>query len=231
MDILKDIDIEKIVEESLRTSGAIPERLDEALVAQPKKYTQVSETVSQRTKDAHSRLYDGYIEKFNRVSAELDSVSKEADSNDSTYRQLKVSETFNLNGIWLHELYFANCFDPTSEITANSLVYMRLQRDFGTFDDWQRHFMACALSAREGWAVCGYSTFVRKFVNTFIDGHSQNVPLGFYPILVVDMWSHAYYRDYLDDKHSYLVTQMREINWDVVNDRVLRAEKIGDALK
>lgn len=229
---MSKINLEKIVAESLAAAGHLrPEPLDEALVAQQKQYPQVSETVSQKTKDAHSRLYKAYIEKFNRVSAELDSVSKETDGNYATYRELKMAEAYNFNAIWLHELYFANCFDPNSEVFADSYCYLKLQRDFGTFEDWQRHFMATASSARQGWAVCGYNVFLKKYVNVMIDGHSDHVMLGLYPILVVDMWDHASFRDYLDDKHSFLVAQMREINWTVVEDRVRRAEKIGEVLK
>lgn len=232
---MKKINLNKIVEQSCNEAGLVREKsaavIEEALVAQSKSYAQVSETTSQKTKDAHDRLYKSSIETFNRVSAELDSVSKDADNRGSEFRRLKLDEAHNLNAIWLHELYFANCFDPHSEIFADSLAYLRLARDFGTFEDWQRSFIACALSAREGWAVCGYNIFLKKYVNTVVDGHADSVMMGIYPVVVLDMWSHSYSRDYLDDKHSYVVAQMRELNWTVVNDRFLRSERIGEALK
>jgi Fe-Mn family superoxide dismutase len=108
---------------------------------------------------------------------------------------------------------------------------MRIERDFGTFDDWQKDFMACALSSKSGWAVMGYHTFLRKYVNVMIDEHTGNIPIGFYPIIVVDMWEHAYYKDYLNDKKSYLIAQMREFNWNVIEERVKKAESVGQAVK
>ena len=144
---------------------------------------------------------------------------------------MKLDETYNLNSVWLHELYFANCFDPNSEIYMDSMAYLRLQRDFGTFDDWQKDFIACATSVGEGWAVCGYNIFLRKYVNTVISHHSGDVMLGLYPIVVVDMWSHSYYRDYLSDKKSYIIAQMKEINWNVVEDRLRKSESIAEVLK
>jgi Fe-Mn family superoxide dismutase len=231
---MKKLNLNKIVEQSCNEAGLIKEKpvvIEEAIVATAKKYTQVSETTSQKSKDAHIRLYQGSVESLNRISAELDSVSKDADSLSSNFRRLKLDETYNLNAVWLHELYFANCFDPHSEIFADSLAYLRLARDFGTFEDWQRSFIACALSAREGWAVCGYNIFLKKYVNTVIDSHAESVMMGVYPVIVLDMWSHSYNRDYLDDKHSYVVAQMRELNWTVINDRFLRSERIGEALK
>jgi len=207
-------------------------KLDEALVHEIKPFKQVSEFVSQKTKTAHEELYKGYVESFNRISAELDTVERlDVNSRHSQFRNLKLDETWNLNALWLHELYFSNCFDPHSEIVMDSLSYMRLERDFGTFEDWQRDFIACALSSRVGWVVCGYHTFLRKYINIMIDEHSGNVPIGFYPLIVVDMWEHAYYRDYLTDKKSYLISQMREFNWNVIDERVKKAEGIALVVK
>lgn len=207
-------------------------KLDEAFVHEPKPFKQVSELVSQKTKSAHEELYKGYVETFNKVSARLDTAERsDITSRHSEFRSLKLDETWNLNALWLHELYFSNCFDPHSEIVMDSMSYMRLERDFGTFEDWQRDFMACALASRAGWVVCGYHMFLRKYVNIMIDEHSGNVPVGFYPIIVVDMWEHAYYRDYLTDKKSYLISQMREFNWSVIEERVKKAEGIAQVVK
>jgi len=207
-------------------------KLDEAMVHEPKPFKQVSEFVSQKTKTAHEELYKGYIESFNKVSAELDTADRsDANTRHSQYRSLKIDETFNLNALWLHELYFANCFDPHSEVTMDSMSYMRLERDFGTFDDWQKDFMACALASKTGWVVTGYHMFLRKYVNVMIDEHSGHVPMGVYPIIVVDMWEHAYYRDYLTDKKSYLISQMREFNWNIIEERFKKAEGIAQVVK
>jgi Fe-Mn family superoxide dismutase len=166
------------------------------------------------------------------VSAKLDTANRtETNPRHSDYRSLKLDETYNLNAVWLHELYFANCFDPNSEIVMDSQAYLKLQRDFGNFDDWQKDFMACAMSAGSGWAVCGYHMFLRRYVNTFVSHHSSDVMLGLFPVIVVDMWEHAYTKDYLNDKKSYLVSQMREFNWTVIEDRFKRAESVAQAVK
>jgi Fe-Mn family superoxide dismutase len=54
---------------------------------------------------------------------------------------------------------------------------------------------------------------------------------GVYPILVIDMWDHALYKDYLDDRQSYLIAQMREINWQIVEERIKKSEKIAEVIK
>lgn len=224
------MDVKKIIRETL-AAGAPEEVIEESYVAQPKQYDMAAESVKKRTKDLHTELYKGYVESLNLLSAKLDTVRRgEAAANGSDFRSLKQDEIYNLNSVHLHELYFANCFDPASEIHVDMLCHMRLQRDWGDFDSWQRDFVGCAFSAREGWAVTGFSTFLKRYVNVFIDGHTGNIPAGFYPVIVIDMWTHAR-QDFANDYRAYLISQMRELNWQVIEERFKRAEMIAEAVK
>ena len=206
--------------------------LSEAFIAEPKPFKQVSELLSQKLKDSHRALYNDYVSAFNSVSAQLDgTVRDNVSSNNSQYRSLKIDEVRNLNAVWLHELYFANCFDPHSEIRMDTKSFMRLERDFGTFNDWQLDFMAAAESAGQGWAITGFNLFLKRYVTTFVSQNDTNVMVGIYPVIVLDMHEHAYSRDYLSDKRSYIISQMKEFNWDVIEERFLKAESINEALK
>ena len=227
-------DLDELVRRSVKegVSKVVGETMSESYVAEPKQFKQVTEFVSQKTKDSHISLYKKYVETLNEVSAELDTADRtETSSSHSMFRSCKLDEAYNLNAVWLHELYFSNCFDPHSEIVMDSLAYLSLQKSWGTFDDWQRDFMACAFSAGNGWAVCGYNLYLKNFVNAFVSNHSQDVMMGFYPVIVVDMWEHAYAKDYGTDKKSYLISQMKEINWAVVEERVKKAKAMEIALK
>mgnify|MGYP006412290885 FL=1 len=133
--------------------------------------------------------------------------------------------------MYLHELYFANISDLHSEIPMDSLAYMRLARDFGSFDAWQNDFIACALSNRCGWAITYYNTYLKTYVNCFIDLHSQNVPFGTYPIIVLDTWQHAYYRDYLKDVKTYTYGMMKQLNWNIIESRFEKAEGVAKAIR
>jgi Fe-Mn family superoxide dismutase len=228
-----ELDINSIVKDALRgvETKLGTDMLQEAYVVQQDTFSQVSENVSQKTKMAHANLYKGYVESLNRISAELDASNKdEANSRHSTFRSLKLDETYNANAAYLHQLYFKNCFDPHSEIFMDSLAYMRLQRDFGTFDSWQTDFIACALAAGNGWAVCGYNVFLKRYMNVAISHHSGDVMLGFIPLVVLDMWEHAYFHDYLDDKKSYIVSLLKELNWDVIEGRIKSIDEAATLL-
>ena len=126
--MLKNQDIKNIINETLKiNSPNEKEVISEALVANVKQFNMNTEYLSDANKNNHIQLYKGYVESFNKISAELDAADKsDANSNSSTYRSLKIDETYNMNAIYLHELYFANVNDPNSKITMDSLAYMRL---------------------------------------------------------------------------------------------------------
>jgi Fe-Mn family superoxide dismutase len=227
--MIKNSEIAKIINSTLGNKADV---LEEALVAQQKPFNLSTEFQSASTKRAHDGLYQGYIESFNRISAELDTVDRnDVKSNGSQYRSLKQDETYNMNGVYLHELYFSNISDVASSISMDTLSFMRLSRDFGDFDKWQSDFIACCLSARCGWAVTYYNIFTQSYMNTFIDLHSQQVPVGCIPVIVMDVWQHAYYRDYLSDVKTFVYAMMKELNWTVIEERIKKAEKIAQIMK
>lgn len=196
--------------------------IKETLILIPKTFVLKTDWLSHKTKESHERIYKNYITQFNQSSAELDTVSRE---DIIKLRSLKLDETYSLNGVKLHELYFGNISDQQSEIHRDSIPYMRLGRDWGTFENWQFDFRGTALASREGWVVLYYDPFKDKYLHAMIDGHTDNIPLCCIPILVLDMWSHAYYKDFLDDKKSYVNAMMREINWQIVEARMVIAER------
>lgn len=239
MSLVTTSDVKKIIAETLVSAGvgskvtptpSVVPVIEEAYVASPKQYDIPTESIPEEVKKAHIDLYKGYVKALNAVSAKLDTVSrKEANHHTSEFRALKGDETFNMNAVYLHELYFANIGDVASEILQDNLSFMRLTRDFGTFDDWQRDFMACAMSAREGWAVCGYSTFLRRFVNFVVDLHDGSIPIGVYPVVVIDTWAHSMPTG--TERRSYVMSMMRELNWEVIDNRFKRADRIAEVLK
>jgi Fe-Mn family superoxide dismutase len=227
--MIKNSEISKIISETL---GNKPEPLNEALVAQQKIFNLPTEFQSAATKKSHDSLYLGYLEAFNRISAELDTVDRsDVKSNGSSYRSLKQDETYNMNAVYLHELYFGNISDLASSISMDMLSFMRLSRDFGDFDKWQSDFIACCMSSRCGWAITYYNIYTQTYMNTFIDLHSMQVPVGCIPVIVMDMWQHAYYRDYLADVKTYTHAMMKELNWGIIDERIKKAERVAQALK
>jgi len=214
----------------VKTSSA-KEKVDEAYVVQSKKFDIKTEKLSSKTKAAHQELMDAYVKSLNEVSARLDTADRSiANTTDSAFRQLKMDETYNTNGAFLHGLYFGNIGALNSQITVDSLTYIRLARDFGDFNAWQKDFIACALSARNGWAITCYSTFLKRYINIVVDLHSNNVPFGVIPLIVVDCWEHAYYHDFLNNRKEYVFAMMRELDWEKIEERFENAERVAKVM-
>lgn len=231
-----------IVKDSLAKSFKenIPERLQEskplaakvsllkeAVILFPKTFVLKTELLSGVVKETHQQIYKNLVDSFNSISSKLDSVSREdaQNPNDSVYRRLKLDEQNALNGVKLHELHFNNISDLHSEIRLDSLPYLRLAKDWGTFENWQFDFRACGLAAEEGWVVCYYEPFKQKYINCLVEGNVNNIPVGGIPVLVVDCHHHAWFRDYPGSKMEYLNAMMKEINWSVVEARIVVAER------
>jgi len=207
-------------------------KINESLSAQEKKFTFNSDFLSNDNFQNHIELYQGYLKNFNEISAKLDTVDKQnVNCNHSEFRSLKLDEAFNMNGVYLHELYFANIGDPNSEIKMDSLSYMRLARDFGSFDAWQKDFIACAAASQCGWAITYLNTFTQTYMNAVVDLHSNNMPAGCYPVIVMDAWQHAYYRDYLKDVTTYTRAMMKLLRWPVIEERIQKADKLIQVLR
>ena len=224
-----DDDLKKIIKESLTIND---EKLNEAYSAQAKPFSIVTDFLSDGNINNHIELYKEYVKNFNETSAKLDTVDRsQAASNHSEYRSLKIDETFNMNAAYLHELYFANIGDSASKITMDSLSYMRLARDFGTFDDWQKDFIACGKSSRNGWVITYLNIYTQAYMNVAVDSHEINVPVGMIPVIVMDVWQHAYYRDYLKDVSTYLSAMMKQLRWNVIEERFKKADKIVQIIR
>jgi superoxide dismutase, Fe-Mn family len=229
MDYLFNKNVKDLITQDL---GLDKKEINESLVAQEKQFDLKTDYLSDKNIKNHKELYSQYVKDFNNISIKLDAADRsQVNSNNSDYRSLKLDETYNMNAAYLHELYFSNISDLNSEISMDSLSFIRLQRDFGTFDDWQKDFMACCAASRCGWAVTYLNTYTQKYMNTFIDLHSESVPAGFYPIVVMDVWQHAYYRDYFKDVSLYTKAMMKQLNWRVIEKRIQKADKIVAILR
>jgi Fe-Mn family superoxide dismutase len=180
-----------------------------------KKFYNQTHFLSNKQFDAHYKLYTGYIEKIDEVTDKLANFTGRPDANAtySEYRGLKKGETYAANGVILHEQYFqllgAGNMQP-GEKTARIL-----NEQFGGYDNWRADFLASGLSAR-GWVVFLYDQRTRMYRNVVLDFHDQGYICGGYPLIVMDMYEHAYFIDFATDKTSYINGFTDAIRWDVV---------------
>lgn len=163
-------------------------------------------------------LYAGYVNKLNEIEDRLKSVDiTKANQVFSEFRGLKADETFALNGVVLHELYFENLGGKNPKPTGRLSDLMA--KEFGSFEKWADNFKACGMAAR-GWVVLGISTYDGRLHNYCLDSHNDKVPFGAVPILVMDVYEHAYFLDYGAKRPPYIEAFMKNIEWTICSKRL-----------
>jgi superoxide dismutase, Fe-Mn family len=210
---------------------ALPARkktLKEAYVVQPEKFVLNTEKLSPKVKSARLKHFDNTVATLNKISAELDGANPDnANKVGSAFRNQKIAEAYAINDAFLQGQFLNNISDLNSTITMDMLCYMRLVRDFGTFDEWQKEFIACAKSSRDGYAVTAYSMYLNRYINLVVDTADRGVPFSAIPVIVLDVSEGVYYRDYVDNVDLYVKNMMKEFNWSVIEKRFKKCERIA----
>ena len=177
--------------------------------------------------------YKGYVTKYNEIQEKLAdqnfSDRNKANQNYSEYRELKVEETFNYMGVILHELYFGMLTSGGKGEPSEALK-KKIEEDFGGLDACTNELKAAAIAFR-GWAILGLDIFSGRLVVNGLDAHNIYNLTGLIPIIVIDTYEHAYYVDYKNKRPPYIDAVLKNINWDVVNERFEKAMKAYEALK
>ncbi|MCL5961008.1 MAG: Fe-Mn family superoxide dismutase [Chloroflexi bacterium] len=178
--------------------------------------------ISQRQIEEHyNTLYKGYVNKVNEIWEKLETVDRStANQTYSSLRALKTDESFAVNGVKLHEAYFENLGGKGGKPTGRILEL--IERDFGSYEAWEADFKASGLAAR-GWVVLACDEDFGKMLRNYSqDAHNAGSIWNAIPILVLDTYEHAYFLDYGVKRAPYIDAFMRNIDWHVVNERVLK---------
>lgn len=164
----------------------------------------------------HDKLYVGYVNKKNEIQKKLEAV--ELDSANATYsplRALKAEETFAVNGVYLHEYYFAML---GGDGKPSGVLADRLAHDFGGVEKWDTMFRACGMAAR-GWVVTAWDTHESRLRVYCGDTHNQGGVWGSIPIITLDVFEHAYFIDYGSDRKAYIDAFMKNLDWSAASQR------------
>ena len=168
--------------------------------------------------------YKGYVAKTNEIWEKLQTTDRtKANQNYSEYRALKVEESFNYMGVVLHELYFENIKDGRGTIPSPRLTE-HIAKSFGSFEKWKEDLKACGIALR-GWAVLVYDISSGRLINDGLDAHNVYGLLNTIPLLVLDVYEHAYYADQGPKRPLYIDAFFENVNWDVVDKRLDAALK------
>ncbi|MCB1181669.1 MAG: superoxide dismutase [Chlamydiia bacterium] len=177
------------------------------------------EGFSDYTLNTHFTLYKGYVKNTNLLLEILDQYMKEGKENTPQYAEIKRRVMWEFDGMRLHEDYFSNLGGKNASLDQNSPLYKRIVQDFGSYDRWKQDFVNTGAMRGIGWVVLYRDPVHERLMNTWISEHDKGHMAGGTPILIMDVWEHAYMLDYGLDRLSYIEAFFKNINWDVVSKR------------
>lgn len=180
----------------------------------------------------HDKLYAGYVAKATEVSEKLAALGRsgqyEGNATYSELRSLKDAETFAVNGVYLHEWYFdglrPNDEGQMSNDEAPQLT-KALAEKWGSVADGLKYFSACGMAAR-GWSVLCWDTKAGKLKHYNSDAHNQGGVWGCLPVIVLDVYEHAYFIDFGSDKKGYIEAFWKNFNWAKAEELYLKARDV-----
>ena len=167
----------------------------------------------------HLTLYQGYVTNTNKLADLLAAMLKEGKTATPEYAELKRRFGFEFNGMRLHEYYFEN-LGGKNPLGKTSALAKKLANAYGSYDAWEQDFRATGAMRGIGWVILYQDNVTGWLFNQWINEHEIGHLAGCRPILVMDVFEHAYMIDYGLKRADYIAAFFKNINWDVVAGRV-----------
>jgi superoxide dismutase, Fe-Mn family len=203
------------------SARAIQPHTPKPLPFDPAKLTGISERL---IKSHHENNYTGAVNALNVVEQRLATLLTEKDLPAYVYGELKREELIRTGSVVLHELYFGNL---GGNGRADGKAADALKQHFGSVEAWELEFrkVAAALAGGSGWVVLAHNVHTNDLRNYWQADHAHNPPFC-QPLLVLDMYEHAYQMDYGAAAAKYIDAFFQNINWEKVNQRVEAAHPV-----
>jgi Fe-Mn family superoxide dismutase len=167
----------------------------------------------------HFKLYQAYVKNTNTLSEELRGLVEQAKEKTPAYAEQKRRFGWEWNGMRLHEYYFDN-LGGKEPILSSKKLQGAIDENFGTFENWKKDFIATGAMRGIGWAILYQDNVSGRLFNAWIEEHNTNHLAGGQPLLVLDVFEHAFMLDYGTDKASYMNAFFGNIDWNAVAERL-----------
>jgi Fe-Mn family superoxide dismutase len=180
--------------------------------------------ISDRTMDMHMALYEGYVKASNELNEHIFALVKDGKVDHEempAYSELTRRLGFEYNGMVLHELYFENMTSQASSgFKGQDSLGKAITESFGSFENWKTDFSSIGKMRGVGWAICYQNPHNGRLSNHWVSLHECGNVAGFRPLLVMDVWEHAYLLDFQpSERGAYIESFLLNVNWDVVAKR------------
>jgi len=188
---------------------------------QAKDYTKLvgMEGFSETLLKNHFTLYQGYVTNTNKLLDSLAAMLKDGKVGTPEYSEFKRRQGFEFDGMRLHEYYFEN-LGGKSPLNKTGKLGKKLAEDFGSYENWEKDFRSTGTMRGIGWAILYQDNVTGRLINQWINEHETGHFAGCTPILVMDVFEHAFITDYGLKKADYIEAFFRNIKWEAAETRL-----------
>ena len=181
--------------------------------------------ISDQTLEMHFKLYEGYVKETNNLEERIAEFLKDGKVDQEEmplYSELKRRLGFEFNGMVLHEYYFENLKkNGETDPAGNSAFYKAAESSFGGYEIWKADFVGVGKMRGVGWAICFEQPETGRVSNHWISLHQNGEVAGYNPVLVMDVWEHAFLLDYKPaDRPKYIEAFFSNMDWNSVEGRL-----------
>ena len=167
----------------------------------------------------HFTLYQGYVKNVNLLIEELETLLKDGKVGTPNYAELTRRFGWEFNGMRLHELYFGNMKKEGAALSQAGGLFENMRKLYGSYENWEKDFKTIGFMRGIGWAILYYDPISKKLFNVWVNEHDAGHLSGAAPLLVLDVFEHAYTLDYGIKKADYVQSFFNAIDWSVVEAR------------
>ncbi len=183
--------------------------------------------ISDKQIDVHMGLYRGYVNNVNLLNEHLADLFNQGKTATPEYAELSRRLGFEYDGMILHEYYFGNLKAGGPQLGQTSGLSQSLQQSFGSVDQWLNDFRTIGSLRGLGWACLFQDPVTGWLKNFWITLHHDGVPAGFKPILVMDVWEHAFMVDYVPaERAKYIDAFFQNVDWSACEERLTQASAV-----
>ena len=174
----------------------------------------------------HFTLYQGYVKNTNLLLEKIQNLNVDGKAPTPEFSGLKRMLGWEFDGMLLHELYFGNLGGNKEALKQDDPLMRQIVADFGSYDAWKNDFISTGAMRGIGWVILYRDPKMGRLVNTWINEHDVGHLAGGAPLLIMDVFEHAYITQFGLDRAEYIKVFFNNINWDVVSRRFKDAAKI-----
>jgi Fe-Mn family superoxide dismutase len=167
----------------------------------------------------HFTLYQGYVTNTNKLIETLAQITREGKTASPEFAELKRRFGWEFNGMRLHEYYFEN-LGGKGDLEKEGKLFKKISEDFGSYEAWEKESKGTGTMRGIGWAILYQDNLTRKLFDFWINEHDVGHPAGCAPILILDIFEHAFMIDYGLKRIDYIEAFFKNINWKTVEKRM-----------